>query len=70
MPINFNEYDFVIHKESKMKFIVRRNDTPYNKWDNHLNEEIMCYPFHENELILGERKYYRHELDRQWVKLI
>jgi len=66
MTINFNDYDFVVHIETNMEFLVLRDDTPHNKWDLLTDEKVMCYPYYENQLILGEREYYRRELKRIW----
>jgi len=70
MTINFKDYDFVIHIETNVEFLVKRDDTSYNKWDSMLDEKVMCYPYSENQLILGEREYYRRELRRIWKQTI
>lgn len=66
MKIDFRDYDFVVHIETNQEFLVKRDDTPYNKWDTLLDEKVMCYPYSQDELSLGEREYYRSELKRIW----
>ena len=69
MTIDFNDYDFVVHIETNTEFLVLRDDTPHNQWDLLKDEKVMCYPYHENQLILGEREYYRRELKRIWKQI-
>lgn len=66
--INFDEYTVVQHKINKQYFVVKKSDTPNKNWNDLLDEKIMCYPFKDNYLTIGEREYYRNELDITWVE--